>query len=137
MRDDAIQRAKEEGLDLVLVGGGNPPTCKIMDYGRHLYQQKKRAKKNSSHSIKTKEIKIGFQSDDNYVGIKTSQARNFLEKGNRVKVTIKFRGREGAHIDMMVDKCKNIYSDLSDVSEMEAAPTRSGRNVTMMLVPKK
>jgi len=137
LRDDAIKRAQDEGLDLVLVGGGDMPTCKIMDYGRHLYQQKKRTKKNPSHSVKTKEIKIGFQSDNNYVDIKTAQAKKFLEKGNKVKVTIQFKGRQGAHIDMMINKCKEIYSNLSEVSEMESSPSRSGRHVTMLLVPRK
>jgi len=149
LRNDAIRMAEDDGLDLVAVGGtDDKPVCKIMDYGKFLYAQKKKFKRNITATTKTKEIKIGFVSDDNYVNIKTKQAEKFLREGNRVKVTIRFKGRESTHINMIIDKCLRVYDTpipghktegftLEKIATVDAQPKRSGRQVTMLLSPRK
>lgn len=138
LRDDAIRLAEEQELDLVVVGGNSEqPVCKIMDYGKYIYALNKKSKKNGSSGGKLKEIKLSFVSDDNYVDIKTRQAEKFLKAGNKVKVTVRFKGREGAHIGMIITKCRGVYESLKEVSNMDMPPKRAGRQVTMMLSPKK
>jgi translation initiation factor IF-3 len=137
-RDDAIKLAEESSLDLVAVGGSSAlPVCKIMDYGKYQYAQKKRAKQNVSHAVKVKEIKIGFLADQDYVDLKTRQARKFLEEGNRVKLSIKFKGRESAHINLIREKCMGICNTLSDVADTDTNPRQYGRQMTVLLMPKK
>lgn len=137
LRLDALKLAEEEGYDLVMVGDGPKPTCKLMDYGKYLYAQKKKSKNNTSPTIKNKEIKFNFQTDDSYVDIKTKQARGFLEDGNRVKFSIKFLGRQAHHMNLMLERCEKIYSDLQDVSEVESPPKNMGDHILMILGPKK
>ena len=137
LKEDAVKLAEKENLDLVMVSEGDKPVCRIMDYGKHLYELKKRAKQNTSHTIETKEIKLGYQTDDNYVQIKTNQARKFLERGDKVKVTIQFVGREIAHLDLIRKKCMSVYDALKDIAEMESPPKMSGRQVNMVLVARK
>lgn len=136
LRNDAISKAEDEGLDLVAVGGTSSlPVCKIMDYGKYLYSKKKSAKKSSV--VKLKEVKIGFQSDDSYVELKTKQAEKFLLAGNKVKFTIRFRGREGSHADVMFARCLSIKDSLSSISIVDSEPQRGRRQISMILSPKK
>lgn len=138
LRNDAIRLAEDEGLDLVALGGTpERPVCRIMDYGKFIYSQKKKFKNNVSAQTKMKEIKIGFVSDDNYVSIKTKQAEKFLKSGNKVKVTVRFKGRESAHIGMIIEKCLGVYSTLEKIANMDSEPKRSGRQVCMVLSPRK
>ena len=140
MTRDAIQMAQDEGLDLVAVGGSqNSPVCKIMDFGKYLYDLKKKNKKNSSTSsaVKLKEVKVGFNSDPNIVDIRTRQAEKFLKAGHKVKITVTFRGRERTHLDMIYAKCKAIYASLEEIATIDAEPGHSGRLVSMVVSPKK
>lgn len=134
---DALKLAEEEGLDLVMVGDGQKPTCKLMDYGKFLYAQKKKSKNNTAHTIKNKEIKFNFQTDDDYVDIKTRQAREFLGDGNRVKFSIKFLGRQAHHMPLMMERMNKIYEALQDVGEFDTQPKSMGDHVFMILSPKK
>lgn len=137
LRLDALKLAEQEGLDLVMVGDGQKPTCRLMDYGKYLYAQKKKSKNNTTPTIKNKEIKFNFQTDDSYVEIKTKQARGFLEDGNRVKFSIKFLGRQAHHMNLMMDRCKKIFHDLEDVAEVEDPPRNMGDHIFMILGPKR
>jgi translation initiation factor IF-3 len=120
-----------------MVSDGQKPTCKLMDYGKFIYAQKKKAKNNSGPTIKNKEIKFNFQTDDDYVQIKTRQARGFLEDGNRVKFSIKYLGRQAHHLHLMYDRLDKIFSELQDVAEMESPPKSLGDHVFMILSAKK
>ncbi len=137
LRLDALTLAEQEGLDLVMVGEGQKPTCRLMDYGKYLYAQKKKAKNNTTPTIKNKEIKFNFQTDDAYVELKTRQARGFLEDGNRVKFSIKFLGRQGHHMALMISRFEKILQDLQDVAEVESPPKNMGDHILMILGPKK
>lgn len=136
-KPDALKLAEQEGLDLVMVGDGPKPTCKIMDYGKYIYAQKKKAKSNHSQVIKNKEIKFNFQTDESYVEIKTKQAKGFLEDGNRVKFSIKFLGRQAHHMHLMLDRCEKIFTDLQEIAELESPPRNMGDHILMILAPKK
>lgn len=137
LRDDAIAMAEAEGLDLVLVNDAEKPICKIMDLGKYLYEQKKKQKKNASNSFDVKEIKLNFTAEQNYVDLKTKQARNFLEKGDKVKVTVQFKGREGTHLELVKRKIFLIFKDLEDIAEMESPPKFGDRQICMTLAFKK
>lgn len=137
LKEDAVRLAEKVDLDLVMVSEGDKPVCRIMDYGKFLYEQKKKAKQNSSHSIETKEIKLGYQTEQNYIDIKTAQARKFLERGDKVKVTIQFVGREIAHTDLIRKKCLGVYDALKDIADVESPPKMAGRQMNMILVAKK
>lgn len=134
---DALKLAEQEGLDLVMVGEGQKPTCRLMDYGKYLYAQKKKSKNNTSTTIKNKEIKFNFQTDDDYVEIKTKQARGFLEDGNRVKFSIKFLGRQAHHARLMFERMGKIFTELQDIAEMESEPRNMGDHIMMIVTPKK
>lgn len=137
LKEDAVRLAEKEDLDLVMVSEGDKPVCRIMDYGKFLYEQKKRAKQNTSHNIETKEIKLGFNTEQDYINIKTNQARKFLERGDKVKVTIQFVGREISHLDLIRKKCLSVYEALKDIADMEAPPKLNGRQINMILVARK
>ncbi len=137
LKEDAVKLAEKENLDLVMVSEGDKPICRIMDYGKFLYDQKKKAKQNSSHNIETKEIKLGYQTEEDHINIKTNQARKFLERGDKVKVTVQFVGREIAHLDLIRKKCLGVYDALKDIADMESPPKMSGRQMNMILVAKK
>lgn len=135
---DAIIMAQQEGLDLVKVGGSDSiPVCRIMDIGKYLYEQKKKFKANPSAKVKLKEVKIGFQSDPNIVSIRTKQAKKFIEEGNRVKLTVTMKGREQNHLSIANEKCMDVFSQISDICDMEFRPKLEGRTISMTLVPKK
>lgn len=137
LKKDAIQLAEKEGLDLVQVDDSDKPVCRIMDYGKFLYEQKKKAKQNSSHSIKVKEIQIGFQTDEDYINIKANQARKFLEKGDKVKLTISFMARQIQHLKLIRQKCIAFHEGLADIADIESPPKVGDKNINMILVPKK
>lgn len=137
LREDALRLSEEQGLDLVMVDDNEKPVCRIMDFGKFLYEQKKKAKKSSSHTIEVKEIQFGFQTEENYVNIKSNQARKFLERGDKVKVVIKFVGREASHLNMIRQKCMAFYEGLSDIADIESQPKLGDRQINMILALKK
>jgi len=138
---DARREAEERGLDLVEVASkAVPPVCRIMDYGKYRYQQSKRAKesKKHQHTITVKEIKYRPKIDLHDFTYKTNHVRQFLEQGDKVKVTIMFRGRELAHpefgreiLQRVYEASKDLCQDVGDISTMRL----EGRNMSMVLTP--
>ena len=140
---DAITEAEKRGYDLVEVAPqADPPVCRIMDYGKYRYQQSKRAKESRKHqhTITVKEIKYRPKIDDHDFDFKTNHVREFLSEGNKVKVTIMFRGREIAHpefgkdiLERVVQATKDLAQDDQDMSRVRL----EGRNMTIVLSPTK
>lgn len=137
---DAVQMAKERGLDLVEVApNANPPVCRIADYGRMRYENSKRsaaARKNQTNT-QLKELKVRPKTDDHDMNVKIRRSRSFLEDGNKVKITVWFRGREHAHHDIGADQCYRIADAVEDVGKIESEPRMEGRNMFMILAPLK
>jgi translation initiation factor IF-3 len=135
---EAKRRTIEAGLDLVEVApGATPPVCRIMDYGKWKYQQKKKEQKNRSHAKQSelKEVRLRPKIDDHDLGIKLEKARGFLNEGDKVQFTMLFRGREMAHRDLAVKAMREIRDKLADLSKVETEPRSMGRRMTMVLVP--
>jgi len=134
LRDDAIKMAKESGLDLVVVNSGSVPICKIMDYGKFLYQQKKKGKKGASSKLK--EVKLTPVTDVHDFQVRVKRARAFLEKGHRVKVTMVFKGRHRYFKDQGAEKCREFHAELADIASVEGPLQSAGRFMFMTLVKK-
>ncbi len=133
-----LAMADEAGLDLVEVSpNADPPVCKIMDYGKYKYEQQKKAAeaRKKQKTVDIKEVKIRPTTEAHDYGVKLRNARRFLEAGNKVKVTMRFRGREMAHQDLGMDLLKRMKEDLSDVCKVELAPKLEGRQMIMILAP--
>ncbi len=135
--DDAMRMAREAGMDLVEVSPNErPPICKIMDYGRHKYQQS-RKQKQKHHERKTKEVRLRPKTDPHDREIKMNRAKRFLEAGDRVQFTMMFRGRERFHVQSGFEAFNLITESLADVAKMDRAPKVYGRRMTMVLAPAK
>lgn len=135
---EAIQKAEESGIDLVeIVPEANPPVCKIIDYGKYRYDQTKREKesKKASHQIKVKEIKFKPNIDEHDLDTKLRHLRDFLSKGNKVKVSCVFRGREMVHTEIGERLVQKVVDDLQDVAAVEAPMKLFGRMLTVVLAP--
>lgn len=136
--DEAMDKADEFALDLVEVAPqARPPVCRIMDYGKYKYQQKKRssdAKKNASR-VELKEVKLRPKTDKHDIETKLRHARKFLEARNRVKFTIMFRGREITHPELAEQMLIEAADALSDIANVDQTPRLEGRNMTMFLSP--
>ena len=138
-RDQAISLAREMGLDLVEVSSGQqPPVCKIINFGKWKYEQQKRKKEQTKHQhvIQIKEIKIRPKIGDHDYEIKRSKAITFLDKGDKVKISLRFRGREMAHPELGMNIMRKMIKDLEDCSIVEAPPKSEGRQIVMVLTPK-
>jgi translation initiation factor IF-3 len=137
--DAALARAQEEGLDLVEVAPmARPPVVRIMDYGKFKFEQAKQARlaKKKQHVILLKEVKYRPGIDDHDFQTKTRHARRFLEEGNKVKVTMMFRGRQVAHPELGKDVLDRVASELADLGKIETDAKLEGKNMTMILAPK-
>lgn len=133
--EDALAQAREVGLDLVEVAANSrPPVCRIMDYGRYKYEQKKKKSSKQSHAASLKEIKMRPGTDMHDLEFKLNNARKFLMEGDKVKVTVMFRGREMVHIDRGRQKLKQVGEMLGDLAKMENPPRMEGRFMSMILV---
>jgi translation initiation factor IF-3 len=135
---EALAMADAEGLDLVeIVPGSNPPVCKIINFGKFRYDQTKREKesKKSQHQVKVKEIKLKPNTDVHDQETKARHARDFLAKGNKVKVTCTFRGREMAHPEIGERLMQKFCADLEDVAIIEAPAKMMGRLLIAVLAP--
>ena len=135
---EALQKSKLDGLDLVEISpNAAPPVCKIVDYGKLRYQmtKKDRENKKAQHQAKLKEVKIKPNIDDHDLQVKIKKAREFIEKGNKVRVTCMFRGREMAHLDRGQKVAHEMIEALSDIAQTEAAPKQIGRNYSLVLAP--
>ncbi len=135
---DAISRAEQVGLDLVEISASaDPPVCKIIDFGKYRYQQTKKEKesKKSQHQVKVKEIKVKPNTDDHDLQTKMRHAREFLAKGNKVKITCVFRGREMAHTEFGVRIVQKMCDDLADIANPESPAKLFGKMLTVVLAP--
>ena len=135
---DALQKAQERGLDLVEVApGANPPVCRIMDYGKYKYEQKKKqaASKAKAHAATLKEVKLRPRTDDHDLEFKVRGARRFLIEGDKVKVTLMFRGREIVHTSLGFEQLDRVKTMLADIANVESTPRLEGRFMSMILVP--
>ena len=136
---DALIAAEEAGLDLVEVSpNADPPVCKILDYGKFKYEAQKRANeaRKKQKIIEVKEIKMRPNIDDNDYDVKMRSARRFLEEGDKVKVTMRFRGREMAHQDIGMNVLIKVRDDLVEMAKVEQMPKLEGRQMIMVLAPK-
>ena len=137
---EAYHLAREADLDLIKVApNAKPPVCKIVDYGKYRYEQsrkEKQARKNQK-TVEIKEVRLSPNIDTNDLNTKISAARKFLTKGNKVKVTLRFRGREMAHVQTSRHILDDFAEALSDIATIEKAPKMEGRSMTMMLSEKK
>jgi translation initiation factor IF-3 len=137
--DTALSMAQELGLDLVEVAAAaRPPVVRIMDYGKFKFEQAKQARlaKKKQHVIHLKEVKYRPGIDDHDFDTKTRHARKFLEEGNKVKVTLMFRGRQIAHPELGRAVVERVSQELADLAKIESAPTMEGKSMTMILAPK-
>ncbi|MBW1844326.1 MAG: translation initiation factor IF-3 [Deltaproteobacteria bacterium] len=133
---DALTRAQEVGLDLVEVApGSKPPVCRIMDYGRYKYERKKKMGKNKGHTASLKEVKLRPRTDQHDLDFKLKNARRFLTDGDKVKVTVMYRGREMVHREFGYKQLKHVTELLSDIANVENPPRMEGRFLSMILVP--
>ena len=137
---DAMKLAEEAGLDLVKIAPtAKPPVCKIVDYGKYRYDliRKEKEAKKKQKIVDIKEIRLSPNIDTNDLNTKTNSARKFLTKGDKVKVTLRFRGREMAHMGSSKHILDDFAAKLSDISTIEKAPKIEGRSMTMFLTEKK
>lgn len=140
-RNEAMSRARKVGLDLVEVAPSSvPPVCRIMDYGKWQYQQKRKIreshKKQQHHTTTLKEIRLRPETDKHDLDIKINHAREFLEKGHKVQFTMFFRGRQLLHREHGYQIYDNITELLQDVARIERPARMAGRRMTLLLVPK-
>jgi translation initiation factor IF-3 len=140
LTEDALAMARERALDLVEVAPmARPPVCRITDFGKLKYEKKKRdaEARRKQTVVEIKEIKLRPKTDDHDFDVKERQVRSFLEEGNKVKVTVRFRGREIAHRDIGEDQCKKLAQHLGELAIIEQPPRMDGRQMVMMLAPGK
>lgn len=137
--DEALALSREAGLDLVEVSPQErPPVCRIMDYGKHMYERKKRQKMAAqSHQVHVKEIRIRPKTDKHDKEIKVKHAKEFLDEGNKVQFTMLFRGRERFLRERAMDGFRDILAEFGDTVKVERAPTMEGRRMTMVIAPAK
>ncbi|WP_264297444.1 translation initiation factor IF-3 [Salinicola avicenniae] len=137
--NEALERAEEAGMDLVQISNADPIVCKIMDYGKFLFEQKKQksAQKKKTKQIQVKEVKFRPGTDEGDYQVKLKNLIRFLEGGDKGKVTLRFRGREMAHQDIGRKLMERIANDLEELATVESFPKMEGRQMIMILAPKK
>lgn len=138
--NEGIRRAELVGLDLVEVSpNAEPPVCKILDYGKYKYEMQKKANeaRKKQKIVDIKEIKIRPGIEEHDYGVKLKAARRFLEDEDKVKVTLRFRGREMAHQELALQVMHRLRDDLADISKVEQAPKMEGKQAIMVLIPDK
>jgi len=138
--DDAKQRAEEAGLDLVEVAPeARPPVCKLMDYGKYRYEEQRKAReaRKRQHTVSVKEVKYRPGIEDHDYEFKTRHVRRFLEEGDKVKVTMMFRGRQLSHPELGLEVLERVTKAVEDLGKIESAPTREGRTMFMVIAPLK
>ena len=138
--DEALRRSEDLGLDLVEVQPmARPPVCKIMDYGKFKYQQKRKAAeaKKNQHLVEVKEVKFRPKTDKHDFDVKVNRLRRFIGEGNKSKVTIMFRGREIVHPEIGQDVLRRVAEAVADVAVVEMSPRMEGRQMFMVVAPAK
>ncbi len=135
---EAMKRAEAAGLDLVEISpNAAPPVCKILDYGKYKYEQQKKAAeaRKKQKVVELKEIKLRPTIEKHDYEVKLKQARSFITEGNKVKFTLRFRGREASHLDLSMSVMRRVIEDMNDIAKVEQHPTPEGRQAMMVLVP--
>ncbi|MDX8412218.1 MAG: translation initiation factor IF-3 [Mariprofundaceae bacterium] len=138
--DKAVETAQSKGLDLVLMAStADPPVCKIMDYGKFKYQEQKKANeaKKRQHVIVVKEVKLRTHTEQHDFDVKLKNVRKFLEDGNKVKVTLRFRGREMMHSNLGLEQLKRVAAEVEELGKVDQMPSMEGRQMSMLIVPRK
>ena len=138
--NDAIELAREESLDLVEVSpNAEPPVCRIMDFGKYQFEQSKKAQqsKRKQKQVHVKEIKFRPGTDEGDYQVKLRKLVQFLESGDKTKVTLRFRGREMAHQELGANLLKRVRDDLEEYGSVEQMPQMEGRQMIMVIAPKK
>lgn len=136
---DALRVAEEAGLDLVEIApNSTPPVCKILDYGRFRFLEQKKAAeaRKKQKTVEVKEIKLRPGIDDHDYDVKMRAMKSFFEEGNKVKITLRFRGREMAHQDLGLKVLDRVKTDVADLAKVEMEPNFEGRQVVMVLAPR-
>lgn len=136
---DALDRAEDAGLDLVEIAPqAAPPVCKLLDYGRFKYQSQKKAAeaRKNQKIVEVKEVKLRPGIDDHDYDVKMKQSRRFFEEGDKVKITMRFRGREMAHQDLGLDVLDRVRADVGDIAKVEQEPRLEGKQMIMILAPR-
>lgn len=138
LKRDAIARAEEAGLDLVEVGNSNPPVCKIMDFGKYKFQAQKKASeaRKKQKIVEVKEIKLRPNIDSHDLEVKMRAMRSFFEEGDKVKVTLRFRGREMAHQDIGMQLLIKVKQEADAIAKVELEPRLEGKQMIMILAPR-
>ncbi|MDP5338166.1 MAG: translation initiation factor IF-3 [Nodularia sp. (in: cyanobacteria)] len=137
---EALQLADEKELDLVLLSDkADPPVCRIMDYGKYKFEQEKKAReaRKKQHTADVKEVKMRYKIEEHDYNVRVKQAERFLKDGDKVKATVMFRGREIQHSDLAEHLLKRMAKDLEPLGELQQAPKKEGRNMMMLISPKK
>lgn len=137
--NEALERAREVDLDLVEIApDNNPPVCRIMDFGKYLYEQKRKEKQNvkKQHIITIKELRLRPTTDSHDCETKLNHAREFFKKGHHVQFTIMFRGREMLHLEQGKEIIDKIIAKLEDVAKVDRPAMLAGKRLTMLMVPK-
>ena len=138
--DEALQVAEEAKLDLVEISAdANPPVCRIMDYGKHLFEKKKQvaAAKKNQKQVQVKEVKFRPGTEEGDYQVKLRNLVRFLSDGDRAKVSLRFRGREMAHQELGMELLKRVENDLAEYGSVEQHPKMEGRQLIMVIAPKK
>lgn len=140
--NDALTLAEYAGFDLVLISpNANPPVCKIMDYNKYKYEknkkQKEALKKQKENNLEMKEYRLSPVIDIHDFNTKLKNVSKYLEKGHKIKVTIRFKGRQMAHTDLGREVLDKFFNELSDIAVLDQAPKMDGRSMFMLLAPKK
>lgn len=133
---EALKIANERGYDLAEISpGAEPPVCKLLDWGKYLYEQDKQAAKNrkKQRNIEVKQVRMGLKIGQHDIEVKQRAARKFLEGGNKVKITARFKGREMARPDLGEVVLMNFFENLSDIAVIEQKPTMSGRDMSIVV----
>ena len=135
---EALQLARDRELDLVEVSpNANPPVCRIVDFGKFLYERTKKEKeaKKSQAKVEVKEIRLRPKTNEHHRGFKTRDARRWLLENKKVRVTVRFRGREITYPELALEDLKEIAEELSDIANVEQAPAMEGRVMSMLMAP--
>lgn len=138
--EEAIAKAKEQELDLILVAAETkPPVAKILDFGKWQYEQQKAATKQRSKgkALEMKGLRLGVRIAEGDLNVRVNQARKFLTKGHKLRAVLQFKGREMAHFDLAIEKMREFARRLEDCSKIEELPKRMGRQLIMILSPDK
>lgn len=138
--EEALRMANDEGLDLVMINHkSKPPVCRIIDYGKYKFIQEKKAKeaRKKQHNVNLKEVKMRYKIEEHDYKVRIHQALRFLQSGDKVKATITFRGREIQHFNLAIELLNKMAIDLNTLADIQQAPSRDGKQMIMILSPKK